>query len=87
MITNPNATAFPATPEQLAAKSDGQIPGLSKRELFAAMAMQGILSGDGDDGEWVVGGKMLTFHEIQAHIGMISVQYAEALIAALNKTQ
>lgn len=49
--------------------------GLTKREYFAAMAMQGILSCD---------------YSIQQYcepnsIGLQSVQFADALIAALNE--
>lgn len=47
------------------------IPGLTKREYFAAMAMQGLLSNSG------------TYSERSTP--ELSVHYADALIAELNK--
>ena len=62
-----------------------QFPGLTKRELFAAMAMQGMLAG-----AWTVDdmadydGEPEAFREHQALVGAACVSYADALIAALN---
>lgn len=52
---------------------EGNYDGLTKRELFAAMAMQGILS----EGDW-------TNMQSVAHDAVIA---ADALITALNKEQ
>lgn len=52
--------------------------GLSKRELFAAMAMQGMLSNDeGFDGD--------THDEWQAECAIMAVGYTDALLAELAK--
>ena len=58
-----------------AAYDHGQYAGLTKREYFAALAMQGMLSaGDGD----------FSFdHHIR--IAKLSVAHADTLIEALNK--
>lgn len=56
---------------------------LSKRELFAAMAMQGLLSESSDTG-FVPG---TTLPEIQRHYAQLSVGYADALLAELAKPQ
>lgn len=45
-------------------------PGLTKREYFAALAMQGLTVGPGPDAE---------------RAGVLAVQFADALIAALNE--
>jgi hypothetical protein len=66
-MTNPNdsATGFAWSQEQSGTS------GLNKREYFAAMAMQGILSGSQFiDGE---------------RFAKLAVQAADALIAELNK--
>lgn len=57
--------------------------GLTKREYFAAMAMQGLLA----NSEWMQeyeGGKYLMHNEV---ISEVSVNLADALINALNKEQ
>jgi hypothetical protein len=53
---------------------DGMYPGLTKRELFAAMIMQGIVSRVGD---------------INTSRGkaFLSIQAADALIEQLNETE
>ena len=59
-------------------------PGLTKRELFAAMAMQASASSY----ETMVGVKALGKEEgisIVSLVAMSSVEYADALIAELNK--
>jgi hypothetical protein len=63
--TEPNAPAFTTSLEQV-------YQGLTKREYFAAMALQGILSnasGIKDEAHWC----------------KFAVIYADALIAELNK--
>ena len=60
--------------------------GLTKREYFAAMAMQGMLAGvwttdDMSDFE----DEPEAFREHQAIVAGSCVSYADALIAALNK--
>ena len=55
--------------------STGQETGLTKRELIAAKAMQGILSSDGGP-EW------LGVNEVSKQ----SVAYADALLAELSKS-
>jgi hypothetical protein len=58
--------------------------GLTKRELFAAMAMQGMLGQPDDvDDEWPEG--VATFEEILHHQSNVAVQYADALIKELAK--
>lgn len=75
-MIDPNASAFPSY------KRDGHFVdafpsgGLTKRELFAAMAMQGICA-DGIPGQ---------HHQYHA-TAQESVKYADALIAALNKEE
>ena len=76
MKCNPNDSAYP---------SDlGKCNGLTKRELFAAMAMQGICANPG-----VIWGE----HKLPEHpgdcrgsIAKAAVRIADALIAALNET-
>lgn len=51
--------------------------GLTKREYFAAMAMQGILSNSKD---WTDSDRCLNW------VSESSVKYADSLIEALNKT-
>lgn len=68
ITTNPNDTVSPVNENHLATWGTG----LTKREHFAAMAMQGILSG---------ATKELAFVDI----GVQSVSIANALIAELNK--
>uniref|UniRef100_A0A832H7Z3 Uncharacterized protein n=1 Tax=Oscillatoriales cyanobacterium SpSt-402 TaxID=2282168 RepID=A0A832H7Z3_9CYAN len=53
-------------------------PGLTTRELFAAMAMQGILAADMD---WVDPED----RAVQTLTAKQAVSYADALIAALNE--
>lgn len=67
-ITNPNDTAFPD--QHLI----GQ--GLTKREFFAAMALQGILFD-------------CNLHPIKTFIGFtdMAVKIADELIISLNQTQ
>ena len=73
---NANESAFPIS---MGPVSDGDyIPGLTKRELFAAMAMQGYLASVG-----VVGGPVPRDEDIARY----SVDTADALLAALEETK
>lgn len=64
------------TYNQISCHANGEIEGLTKREYFAAMAMQGIVSNRGmidtDNWEWLAEN---------------SVKAADALITALNQTK
>ena len=53
--------------------------GLSKRELFAAMAMQGMVSSGYDSGD------VRSVKDWRCHLAHDAVRYADALIEALNK--
>lgn len=53
-------------------------PGLTKRELFAAMAMQGILAAD-------LNWSDVPPKTIPQELSNLAVRYADALIAALNE--
>lgn len=66
-----NDSAFPIGPQQFCLKAT---PGLSKRELFAAMAMYGQLSA----GEYLAD----TSHVC---IASSSLKYADALLAELER--
>jgi hypothetical protein len=73
-----NEAAFPR-PAEL--RADGEILlvsqwGLTKRELFAAMAMQGLAGAYSDGGN---------FHE--QHVAKGAVKLADALLAALEQTR
>jgi len=78
-MTNPNDPAFydasemDVKPEHIA-KGWKYRPGLSKREYFAAMAMQGLLANPNDANQYL---------NIEAR----SVRMADILIAALNKEE
>lgn len=50
--------------------------GLTKREYFAAMAMQGLCSAHNAEGEWSTGPK---------NTAIFAVEYADALLAELEK--
>ena len=76
MKTNPNDPVAPVTEWIKDKTSDtgfrhSTIPGLTKREYFAAMAMQGILP----------------VNDIQIDfVAQQAVKFADALISALNET-
>ena len=87
-MTNGNDSANPQiiTEEVAAAQSGGYMPdtysfgGLTKREYFAGLAMQGILSG--------VVGKNIARNDpehMEAFVAELSGRYADSLIEALNK--
>lgn len=71
-MTNPNDPAFPIIVNALEIHSSRA--GLSKREYFAAMAMQGLIAGSQGRVKW---------NETQFAMGAINL--ADALIAELNK--
>lgn len=75
-MTNPNNCAFPADAHT---QSEG---GLTKREYFAAMAMQGILANT----EWAKTFTKDDFDEFKDRASSASTEMADALIEALNKT-
>jgi hypothetical protein len=62
-----------ATPHSSAFPFDAQHQGLSKRELLAAMAMQGLLAGGGNN------------NMTEALVASTSVKYADLLLAELDK--
>lgn len=67
-MTDGNVMAFPTTTDTI------PNTGLTKREYFAAMAMQGLLS---------------SHHNMKPdgkYLGLLSVEYANSLIAALNQS-
>ncbi len=76
-MTDGNAMAFARPAYQYASGAyDAPIDGVTKREYFAALAMQGMVSKDGS---------MVPGYDRSKTAGM-AVEYADALIAALNKT-
>lgn len=79
-MTNENDNAFPVIAwEQYGQKWEYQ-QGLTKREYFAAMAMQGFLSSI----DWCADNAVA--NESHAKItAKVSIQYADALINELNK--
>lgn len=59
--------------------------GLTKREWFAGLAMQGMLAGVWTDDDMTdYDNDPVAFSEHQSAIAKSSVDYADALIAALN---
>lgn len=78
-MTNPNDPASPINARSLADIPDTGCAGLSKREHFAALAMQGLLAlperpleSDSEP------------QELAPYYAQAAVIYADALIAALN---
>ena len=69
-MTNSNHSAFPAT-EYYDERPIGGSSGLTKRELFAAMALQGFIAANGQ-------------HQVR-DAATAAVEYADALIKALSK--
>lgn len=78
---NPDKPAFP----QFDNGTGITFLGLTKRELFVAMAMQGLLAQPEAGGGWIAGGVPMTLPEIAADICRTSAAYADALIAELSK--
>lgn len=71
-MTNANDCAYPADSKT---QTDG---GLTKREYFAALAMQGYLS--------LLADSTIEHPMEPQHLAQKAVQYADALIAELNST-
>ena len=69
----------PAFPFNYIDESIGRMdwPGISKREYFAAMAMQGIASS--------MTGHLKQEQDTEKFIAKVSVKYADALLAELEK--
>lgn len=70
--------------DEMGNPTSGTLPGLTKRELFAAMAMQGILS------KPVIfvaepQTKTASFDALRATVAMDAVRNADALLAELAK--
>ena len=81
-MTFPDSNAYPLVPDAKTLKEYGEVAiqkGLTKRELFAAMAMQGLLS-DNDYSPYT-----LRNGDYINTLGEQCVKYADALIAELNK--
>ena len=76
--TNGNDQAFP-----LSGKNSDAEAGLSKREHFAALALQGLLATPEDPSDQYDGVK--TFADLRKHFARKAVEYADDLIAALNE--
>jgi hypothetical protein len=70
MKTDGNDSAFPL------GQHVGLMPGLTKREYFAAMAMQGMIATDP---------KISPVEDLGSDVANWSVLFADALIEALNK--
>lgn len=68
-MTNPNDSVFPES-ELLEGGTVTTVSGLTKREYFAAMALNGLLSQEDD------------YHRLA---DIKAVEFADALIAALNE--
>lgn len=77
--TNPNDLAFPAFSQYHSLAEYG----LTKKEMFAAMAMQGFLS-DNKSTNAIADNKDFKGMEPRQAVAIASVNYAEALIEALN---
>lgn len=76
-MTNPND---PSNPCKWVGNLDGMVemPGLTKREYFAGLAMNGISVWDAEVNEPIHTGKL-------EELARACVAYADALIAELNK--
>lgn len=81
MKTNPN-DLIDSFADSIDAR--GNFNGLSKREHFAAMAMQGLLAGIYSDEKMLNEFKRETGRD---HVSINATSYADALIAELNKEQ
>lgn len=70
-MTKKQETAFPATEYPMGKASDCS-PGLTKREYFAALALQGLLANPEN-------------LKLGRRVSRIAVEYADNLIEELNK--
>lgn len=88
-MTNANDPAFSTTCESMFShlpedKRGNMCCGLTKRELFAAIAMQGLLANEKImEGMALAGGKELEI--VSKGIALMAISKADALIAELNK--
>lgn len=73
MLTNPSAPAYPCSTED-------RWPGLTKRELFAAVALNGMLATG-----WEPVVAPMTMNSRGHDLPGTAVRLADALIEALNK--
>ena len=76
-MKNGKKPAFPLGQAENFRWSDGTDMGISKREYFAGLAMQGLMTSQNQEGEWR--------HDIKT-CAEISVKMADALLAELDKT-
>jgi len=81
MSANTNRPAFPTEryDDAQAGCKVGPYPGMTKREYFAGLAMQGMLSVGGPNGH-------IDGFEDEKCIAALSVKYADALLLALEKS-
>ena len=81
-MTKPNDQAFPIVNPEVAV--GGQVAhGPTKREIFAAMAMQGLI-GNSENLRFF-NEKKIPAAEVRAGIAKTAVQFADALIAEFAK--
>lgn len=78
-MNNGEQPAYPTIVYGVGNEVNDTINGLTKREYFAAMAMQGILSGSTDNHALVQGGDFNT-----PHIALKAVQLADELLKQLE---
>lgn len=78
MISNKDMPAMPTIYADMAANGQREIycdqTGLTKREMFAAMALQGLCSHSGD-------------YQLPQHLAQDAVMYADALLAELERNK
>lgn len=78
MKTNPNDSAFLHNTRKAEGKTyDITLDGLTKREYFAAMALNGLMAGS----------KQVPENEPERVLGLVAVRMADALMNALNDTR
>lgn len=89
-MIDPNASAFPEPEREYDQTTESYVfldrGGLTKRELFAAMALNGILTNE----ETIRQGVLLTKSmsdpaSLATFVSLLACAHADALIAALNK--
>ncbi len=90
-MSNANEPAYPAIKTDAAYDGDGRgvpysnvysVGGLTKREYFAAMAMQGLLACDGER----CFSAALTLKDSREERAKSAIAYADALLAELERT-
>jgi len=85
MVVLPPGEWSPEDAERIAQALYAGPRGLTKREYFAAMAMQGITANH-KIAEMLMEKGVKTVTDISRGIGIASVDYADGLIEALNKS-